>query len=187
MSRPSGRRRVGHLRLRPDALARAGSGDRSRAAGPRPVGDDRHRPPSHAAPRPRHGRGRRGRAARRLPRHRLLGGIMPAIDHLARGTDHIAYPTFDPVATVRFYHDVLGFPIAHAITAKGWGQANHPDFVHFFFDIGNGDRLAFFYYFGLERRIDDTPYLLKHSARHLAIHVDSVDDLGEYDRRLKDS
>jgi catechol 2,3-dioxygenase-like lactoylglutathione lyase family enzyme len=112
---------------------------------------------------------------------------MPAIDHLARGTDHIAYPTFDPVATVRFYHDVLGFPFAHAITAKGWGQANHPDFVHFFFDIGNGDRLPFFYYFGLERRVDDTPYLLKHSARHLAIHVDDVDDLAEYDRRLSAS
>ena len=49
---------------------------------------------------------------------------------------------------MRFYRDVLGFPVVHSICAAGWGPEDHPDFIHFFFDIGNDDRIAFFYYFG---------------------------------------
>ena len=75
---------------------------------------------------------------------------MTELDHRVRGVDHAAFPTFDPAATVRFYRDVLGFPVVHSICAAGWGPEDHPDFIHFFFDIGNDDRIAFFYYFGLE-------------------------------------
>ena len=112
---------------------------------------------------------------------------MTTLPHLVQGADHVAYPTFDPEGTVRFYRDVLGFPLVHAILAKGWGKEYNPDFVHFFFDIGNGDRIAFFYYFGLERPSDETPKLLRHTSRHLAIHVDSLDALAEYERRLNAS
>ncbi len=70
-------------------------------------------------------------------------------DHRVKGVDHAAFPTFDPAGTVRFYRDVLGFPVVHSICAVGWGPEDHPDFIHFFFDIGNDDRIAFFYYFGL--------------------------------------
>ena len=123
---------------------------------------------------------------------------MTAPDHRVRGVDHVAYPTFDPAATVKFYRDVLGFPVVHSICAAGWGPEKHPDFIHFFFDIGNDDRLAFFYYFGLEplgggpqgdaysRFGDDVPLFFIRS-RHLAIHVDSYEDLMEYRRRLDDS
>lgn len=118
--------------------------------------------------------------------------------HLVRGVDHAAFPTFDPVSTVHFYRDVLGFPVVHSICAAGWGPDNHPDFIHFFFDIGNDDRIAFFYYFGLEpphrgakgdahgQFANDVPdFFVK--SRHLAIHVDSEVDLLEYRRRLDDS
>jgi catechol 2,3-dioxygenase-like lactoylglutathione lyase family enzyme len=120
------------------------------------------------------------------------------LEHKVRGVDHIAYPTFDPAGTVTFYRDVLGFPVVHSICAAGWGPEKHPDFIHFFFDIGNGDRLAFFYYFGLEpigggpkgdaysRFAADVPdYFVR--SRHLAIHVDSEEDLLEYRRRLDGS
>jgi len=104
--------------------------------------------------------------------------------HTVRGVDHAAFPTFDPRATITFYRDVLGFPVVHATCALGWGPTQHPDFIHFFFDIGHGDRLAFFYYFGVERYVDtQIPDLLRR-ARHLAIHVDSEDDLAEYRHRL---
>jgi catechol 2,3-dioxygenase-like lactoylglutathione lyase family enzyme len=116
--------------------------------------------------------------------------------HLARGVDHAAFPTFDPIATVHFYRDVMGFPVVHSICAAGWGPDRHPDFIHFFFDIGNDDRIAFFYYFGLPkpdvndgkgdvyaRFAEDTPEFFVRS-RHLAIHVDSEDHLLEYRRRL---
>ncbi|MHA7662723.1 VOC family protein [Mycolicibacterium sp. HS_4_1] len=120
---------------------------------------------------------------------------MTSLEHLARGVDHVAYPTFDPAGTVRFYRDVLGFPVVHSICAAGWGPDKHPDFIHFFFDIGNNDRLAFFYYFGLQpfdggpagdsySRFAQTvpPYFIR--SRHLAIHVDSDAALTEYQRRL---
>ncbi len=123
---------------------------------------------------------------------------MSGLDHRAKGVDHAAFPTFDPAATVRFYRDVLGFPVVHSICAAGWGPDDHPDFVHFFFDIGNDDRIAFFYYFGVEpfhqqERGDayagfapDVPEFFVRS-RHLAIHVDSQQDLLEYRRRLDGS
>ncbi|QJY44504.1 VOC family protein [Pseudonocardia broussonetiae] len=117
------------------------------------------------------------------------------MDHLVNGVDHAAFPTFDPAATVRFYRDVLGFPVVHSICAAGWGPEDHPDFIHFFFDIGNDDRIAFFYYFGVQPfhahdRGDvyagfgpEVPTYFVNS-RHLALHVDSEDDLLEYRRRL---
>ncbi len=115
--------------------------------------------------------------------------------HFVRGVDHAAFPTFDPAATVRFYRDVLRFPVVHSICAAGWGPEDHPDFIHFFFDIGNGDRLAFFYYFGLNRlhaaprgdayaAFDATVPEFFVKSRHLAIHVDSEEQLLEYRRRL---
>jgi catechol 2,3-dioxygenase-like lactoylglutathione lyase family enzyme len=120
---------------------------------------------------------------------------MTELDHRVRGVDHVAFPTFDPAATVRFYRDVLGFPVVHSICAAGWGPEDHPDFIHFFFDIGNDDRIAFFYYFGTENPTvgDKGDAYAKFAAsvpeyfvrsRHLAIHVESEEDLLEYRRRL---
>ena len=120
-------------------------------------------------------------------------------EHRVKGVDHAAFPTFDPAGTVRFYRDTLKFPVVHSICAAGWGPDNHPDFIHFFFDIGNDDRIAFFYYFGHEpvgdpnargdawaRLPEGTPEYFANS-RHLAIHVDSEEDLLEYRRRLDES
>lgn len=118
--------------------------------------------------------------------------------HIAHGVDHVAYPTFDPIGTVRFYRDVMGFPVVHSICAAGWGKEKHPDFIHFFFDIGNDDRLAFFYYFDFTKPEglpvgdsystfpEGTPEWFIRS-RHLAIHVDSEEELMEYRRRLDTS
>ncbi|WP_101789066.1 VOC family protein [Nonomuraea indica] len=119
--------------------------------------------------------------------------------HRVRGVDHAAFPTFDPNATVRFYRDVLKFPIVHSICAAGWGPERHPDFIHFFFDIGGGDRLAFFYYFGWSPQGDQTapgdawarlphgtPEFFKNS-RHIALNVQDEEDLLEYRRRLDES
>ncbi len=98
-----------------------------------------------------------------------------------RGVDHAAYVTTDVAATIRFYRDVMGLRTPHVITAKGWGPKDHPDFIHFFFDIGQGDRLAFFYYFGVK---PDTQ-----AARpnyHLAIHVESEADLLAWRARFEE-
>lgn len=66
------------------------------------------------------------------------------------GVDHSARPTWKLKETVEFYRDTVGLPLIHTISARGWGPEGHPDFLHFFFDSGNGSTIAFFYYLGTQ-------------------------------------
>lgn len=61
-----------------------------------------------------------------------------------RGVNHIALVSSDMARTVRFYRDVLGMPLVKTIDMPGGTQ-------HFFFDIGNDDCLAFFWFPGRVR------------------------------------
>ncbi|HZU74896.1 MAG TPA: VOC family protein [Acidimicrobiales bacterium] len=57
-----------------------------------------------------------------------------------RGINHLALVCSDMERTVDFYSNVLGMPLIKTIELPfGMGQ-------HFFFDIGNGDALAFFWF-----------------------------------------
>ena len=57
-----------------------------------------------------------------------------------RGINHLALVCSDMERTVDFYTNVLGMPLVKTIELpQGMGQ-------HFFFDIGNGDALAFFWF-----------------------------------------
>lgn len=59
-----------------------------------------------------------------------------------RGVNHLALVCKDMAKTVAFYRDVLGMPLVKTIDLPGnMGQ-------HFFFDMGNGDSLAFFWFSG---------------------------------------
>ncbi|MGH7024712.1 MAG: VOC family protein [Caulobacteraceae bacterium] len=59
-----------------------------------------------------------------------------------RGVNHLALVCKDMARTVRFYRDTLGMPLIKTLDLPGGhGQ-------HFFFDIGNGDSLAFFWFPG---------------------------------------
>lgn len=98
-----------------------------------------------------------------------------------KGVDHSARPTWKLRDTVTFYRDVLGLPLIHTISARGWGQPGHPDFLHFFFDAGNGATIAFFYYIGTERperyMPEDSHF---YSASHTAWSVDTAEELTEW-------
>ena len=102
------------------------------------------------------------------------------------GVHHTARPTWKLEETVRFYRDVLGLKVCHAISARGWGQDDHPDFLHFFFDSGNGSTIAFFYYLGTERPQDPVAWdhWLYRSA-HTAWHVDSRETMLAWKARLE--
>ena len=104
-----------------------------------------------------------------------------------RGVDHVAFVTWKPEETIRFYRDILGFPLVHCILAPGWGNEPHPDFAHFFFDIGAGGRIAFFYYFGEPPYDDPNVSQLIKKARHLSLQVDSEEELQHYRQRLLDA
>jgi len=102
------------------------------------------------------------------------------------GVHHSARPTWKLRETVEFYRDTLGLPLVHAVSARGWGPANHPDFLHFFFDSGAGSTIAFFYYLGHEQ-----PDRLKHlptfdnDAIHTAWRVDTKEELAMWRQRLE--
>ncbi|MCW2608670.1 MAG: glyoxalase [Frankiales bacterium] len=63
----------------------------------------------------------------------------------ARGLHHTALICSDVEQTVRFYQDVLLFPLTHVTENR-----DYPGSTHFFFDLGNGNALAFFDLPGLD-------------------------------------
>src|SRR4030095_899138 len=69
--------------------------------------------------------------------HLRPAGERPA--STARGLHHTALISSDVERTVRFYQDVLGFPLTELIENR-----DYPGSSHFFFDIGNGNLIAFF-------------------------------------------
>jgi catechol 2,3-dioxygenase-like lactoylglutathione lyase family enzyme len=82
----------------------------------------------------------------------------------ARGLHHTALISSDVETTVRFYQDVLEFPLTELIDNR-----DYPGSSHFFFDIGNGNLLAFFDFPGL----DVGPYAeVLGGLHHIAISVD---------------
>ena len=82
----------------------------------------------------------------------------------ARGLHHTALISSDVERTVRFYQDLLGFPLTELIENRDYAGSSH-----FFFDIGNGNLLAFFDFPGL----DVGPYAeVLGGLHHMAISVD---------------
>src|SRR5947209_13815507 len=63
----------------------------------------------------------------------------------ARGVHHVALLSSDVERTVEFYQGVLEFPLTEMFENRDYGGS-----THFFFDIGNGNALAFFDMPGLD-------------------------------------
>lgn len=111
-----------------------------------------------------------------------------------RGVDHTARPTWKLRETVEFYRDVLGLPLIHTISARGWGPTTHPDFLHLFFDSGKGSTIAFFYYLGtkppegLDAKVNTKPWPEDFvvDASHTAWMVDSAEELAQWKTRLQE-
>jgi catechol 2,3-dioxygenase-like lactoylglutathione lyase family enzyme len=82
----------------------------------------------------------------------------------ARGVHHVALLSSNVEQTVRFYQGVLEFPLTEIFENRDYKGSNH-----FFFDIGNGNLLAFFDFPGL----DLGPYAeVLGGLHHLAISVE---------------
>ncbi|HVV36685.1 MAG TPA: VOC family protein [Acidimicrobiales bacterium] len=101
-------------------------------------------------------------------RERLRGlHLRPAGDRpasTARGVHHIALLSSNVERTIRFYQDVLGFPLTDIFENRDYEGSNH-----FFFDIGHGNLLAFFDFPDLPLG----PYAeLLGGLHHLAISVE---------------
>ena len=107
-------------------------------------------------------------AALKAERDRLRGAhLRPAGERpasTARGLHHTALVSGDVERTIRFYQDLLGFPLTEIVENR-----DYPGSSHFFFDIGNRNLLAFFDFPGL----DVGPYAeVLGGLHHLAISVE---------------
>ena len=82
----------------------------------------------------------------------------------ARGVHHVALLSGDVERTIRFYQELLEFPLTDLFENRDYAGS-----THFFFDIGHGNALAFFDLPGL----DLGPYAeVLGGLHHLAISVE---------------
>jgi catechol 2,3-dioxygenase-like lactoylglutathione lyase family enzyme len=90
------------------------------------------------------------------------GGERPTSS--ARGLHHVAFLSSDVERTVRFYQELLEFPLTDIFENRDYRGSNH-----FFFDIGNHNLIAFFDFPGL----DLGPYAeVIGGLHHIAISVE---------------
>ena len=94
--------------------------------------------------------------------HLRPSGTRPASS--ARGVHHVALISSDVERTVDFYQGLLEFPLTEMFENRDYGGS-----THFFFDIGNGNALAFFDLPGL----DVGPYAeVLGGLHHLCISIE---------------
>jgi catechol 2,3-dioxygenase-like lactoylglutathione lyase family enzyme len=82
----------------------------------------------------------------------------------ARGVHHVALICADVETTTRFYQEVLGFPLTTMFENRDLAGS-----THFFFDLGQGNTIAFFDLPG----VDPGPYdEVLGGLHHLAISIE---------------
>ena len=94
-------------------------------------------------------------------RYLLPEGERP--DSIGRGVHHLALICADPERTIRFYQELVGFPLVELFENR-----DYPGSSHFFFDIGHGNLLGFFDFPGLG--LEPVPEGLG-GIQHVAISV----------------
>ena len=77
-------------------------------------------------------------------RERYLKSADQRSETTARGVHHQALLCSDVESTIKFYDGILGFPLIDLFENRDYDGS-----THFFFDIGNGNTLAFFDFPGL--------------------------------------
>ncbi|HYD10503.1 MAG TPA: VOC family protein [Acidimicrobiales bacterium] len=99
-----------------------------------------------------------------------------------RGVNHLALVTTDMDATVRFWHEVLDARLVTTLAT--------PAFRHYFFEIGEGDTVAFFEYRGVEMETfakpAGVPYPQASQFDHLSMDLADEDALIRLRNRLKE-
>jgi len=98
---------------------------------------------------------------------------------------HVAYRCRDAEQTRWFYEDVMGLPLAAALVLEEIpGLEEATPYLHIFFEMGNGDMIAFF-----DEPEGASPDQFKraHSFdRHLAFEVDTEEELLAWQKRIND-
>jgi len=99
---------------------------------------------------------------------------------------HMAFRCRDAEQTRWFYEDVLGLPLAMAMVFdEEPGTARKVDYMHLFFQMGDGNFVAFF---DTPDNLDEAMFKPRHGFDlHLAWEVDSLEELQAWRQRLIDA
>jgi catechol 2,3-dioxygenase-like lactoylglutathione lyase family enzyme len=109
--------------------------------------------------------------------------------NLVKRLHHHAYLARDMEATRHFYEDILGFPLVGTWIERFNPVTNQPDnYMHTFFELGDGSCLAFFQFknkeyndqIALGQFNNNNPF-----SHHVALEVDGMDALNAIKDRLK--
>ncbi len=85
---------------------------------------------------------------------------------------HNAHVTTDMTAIRKFYEEVIGFPLVATWCEKADLFGKERIYMHCFFDIGDGECLAFFQFADKEDQEEFGPELPMSGFRHIAMKVD---------------
>lgn len=91
------------------------------------------------------GRAATGAARREALREAYLSHPSARPASAGRGLHHVALLSTDAERTIRFYQDLLGFPLTELVENR-----DYPGSSQFFFDAGHGNLLAFFDFPGVD-------------------------------------
>ena len=94
------------------------------------------------------------------------------------GVHHVALICRDVEQTIRFYQELLGFPLVELVENRDYAGSSH-----FFFDIGNGNLLGFFDFPGHDHP-DFTETI--GAVQHIALST-TAEEFAETRRRLDEA
>jgi catechol 2,3-dioxygenase-like lactoylglutathione lyase family enzyme len=95
---------------------------------------------------------------------------------------HNAHVTTDMEAVRKFYEEIIGFPLISTWCEQTDLFGKVRTYMHCFFDIGNGESLAFFQFADEDDQQEFGPELPMSGFRHLAMKVDQQTQDGIRDR-----
>ena len=96
---------------------------------------------------------------------------------------HQAFLCRDAEQTRWFYEDVMGFKLVAALDFESSPGSGEPlEYMHLFFEMGNGDHVAFF---DIPDEVDEEKFNYKKGFdQHIAFEVDSLEELDAWKEYL---
>src|SRR6202167_4676236 len=102
---------------------------------------------------------------------------------MPKSVNHIAFPIASTAAAHEFYTKILGCKLVGAVREDRIPSTGEDiGFLHSFYAMSNGAAIAFFEIEGFSGDFDGNAPKF---ARHLAMNVDSMDELLDYKKRLE--
>jgi glyoxylase I family protein len=91
--------------------------------------------------------------------------------------DHLAFPIFDVEKSLAFYGQVLGLPLVDAMSGDDWGGHR---WLMMMFALSDRRQVVLVAFDG----VAPAPYSLPRDARHLALSVQTDEELAEWKHKL---